>query len=73
MTMASLRLSTIEDDTPVKVSVEIPGPVYRNLAAYAEQMGPQAGKAAEPAKLIVPMIELFMKADRAFKPKRDRV
>ncbi|OYX91388.1 MAG: small protein, partial [Caulobacter sp. 35-67-4] len=32
----------------------------------------QAGKAAEPAKLIVPMVELFMKSDRAFKPKRER-
>jgi len=72
MTMANLRLSTLEDDTPVKVNLEVPGPVYRNLTAYAEQMGQQAGKAAEPARLIVPMVELFMKADRAFKPKRDR-
>jgi len=71
MIMANLRLSPLEDDTPVKVSLEVPGPVYRNLAAYAEQMGLQAGKAAEPAKLIVPMIELFMKSDRAFKPKRN--
>jgi hypothetical protein len=32
--MSKLKLSTLQDDTPVKLTVELPANVHRDLAAY---------------------------------------
>lgn len=65
--MTKLKLGPLADDKPVKVSVELPAAVHRDLVAYAEVLGRATGQAApDPAKLIVPMIERFMATDRAF-------
>ena len=65
--MTKLKLGPLADDKPVKVSVELPAPVYRDLIAYAEVLGRVSGqKATDPARLIVPMIECFMATDRGF-------
>jgi len=34
--MAKLKLSAIPDDQPVKLTVELPAAVQRNLVAYAD-------------------------------------
>ncbi|MGQ0585120.1 MAG: hypothetical protein BGN99_25255 [Alphaproteobacteria bacterium 65-37] len=65
--MSKLKLSAIEDDKPVRLTVELPATVHRDLAVYAEALGQGTGKAVvEPAKLIPPMLARFMAADRAF-------
>ncbi|MGE0231883.1 MAG: DUF2274 domain-containing protein [Flavobacteriaceae bacterium] len=65
--MTKLKLSAIEDDKPVKLSIEFPAPVHRNLLAYAEAIGRETGQPApDPAKIVAPMIERFMATDRAF-------
>ena len=65
--MTKLKLSTIEDDKPVKLTIEITAAVHRDLVAYAEAIGHEGGQAApEPTKLIAPMVERFMATDRAF-------
>ena len=65
--MTRLKLGGIEDDKPVKLTIELPAAVHRNLVAYAEAVGREGGQAApEPAKLIAPMIQRFMTTDRAF-------
>lgn len=65
--MAKLKLGAILDDKPVKVSVELPGPLHRDLLAYAEALARQTGQpAADPVKLIVPMLERFIATDRGF-------
>ena len=65
--MTKLKLGPLADDKPVKVSVDLPAAVHRDLVAYAELLGRANGQpTAEPAKLIVPMIERFMATDRAF-------
>lgn len=65
--MTKLKLGKIEDDKPVKLTIELPAAVHRNLVAYAEAIGQEGGQAApEPAKLIPPMIQRFMATDRAF-------
>lgn len=71
--MAKLKLSAIPDDRPVKVSVELPAGVHRDLVAYADVLGREAGQSiADPAKLIVPMLVRFMATDRFFaKARRD--
>ena len=71
--MTKLKLGPIDDDKPVKLTVELPAAVFRDLAAYAEVLGRITGQAVpDPSKLIVPMVERFMATDRAFaKARRD--
>jgi hypothetical protein len=64
--MSKLKLSTVQDDTPVKLTVELPANVHRDLVAYGEALGQDGGKPVEPNKLIAPMLARFMNTDRAF-------
>ena len=64
--MSKLKLVAIEDDKPVRLTVEIPAAVHRDLAMYAEALGQGAAKAVEPGRLIPPMLARFMATDRAF-------
>jgi hypothetical protein len=61
-----LKLSAIPDDKPVRLTVELPAAVHRDLMAYAEVLGRLSGQAVEPAKLVAPMLARFMSTDRAF-------
>jgi hypothetical protein len=64
--MTKLKLGAIIDEKPVRVTVELPGAVHRDLAAYAEALAKESGQPTEPAKLIAPMLARFMATDRAF-------
>ena len=66
--MPKLKLGTILDDKPVKLTIELPAALHRELAAYADlHLGRETGQAGvEPAKLIGPMLARFMETDRAF-------
>lgn len=65
--MTKLKLGPIVDDRPVKVTVELPGPLHRDLVAYAEVLARETGQpVSDPVKLIVPMLERFMATDRGF-------
>ena len=65
--MAKLKLGTIEDDKPVKLTVEMPAAVHRDLVAYAEVLRRDTGQSSiEPTKLIPAMLARFMATDRAF-------
>lgn len=65
--MTKLKLGRIGDDKPVKLTVELPAAVHRNLIAYAEAIGRESGQPApDAAKIVAPMIERFMATDRAF-------
>ena len=64
--MSKLKLAELQDDTPVKLMIELPGSVHRDLVAYAEALSGQGGRRLEPAKLVVPMLARFMNTDRAF-------
>ncbi|AHY56316.1 hypothetical protein ACVIW2_006330 [Bradyrhizobium huanghuaihaiense] len=65
--MSKLKLGTILDDKPVKIAVELPAAVHRNLLAYAEAIARESGQPApDPAKLIAPMIQRFMATDKGF-------
>lgn len=66
--MAKLKLGPLVDDKPVKVSIELPGPLYRDLVAYANLLNrqQQGHSSADPAKLIVPMLQRFIATDRGF-------
>jgi hypothetical protein len=64
--LSKLKLSAIEDDKPVRLTIELPATVHRDLVVYAEALGQGAGKAIEPSKLVPPMLARFMATDRAF-------
>jgi hypothetical protein len=65
--MSKLKLGSIEDDKPVKLTVEFPAAVHRSLVAYAEAIGRESGHPApDPAKVVPLMAERFMATDRAF-------
>jgi hypothetical protein len=65
--MAKLKLGTIEDDKPVKLAIELPAALHRDLVAYAQALSREtAQNAVDPAKLIAPMLARFIASDRAF-------
>jgi hypothetical protein len=65
--MSKLKLNAIDDDKPVRLTIDLPATVHRDLVVYAEALGQGTGKASvEPGKLIPPMLARFMATDRAF-------
>lgn len=72
--MGKLKLGPIEDERPVKLAIELPAALHRDLVAYATLLAKESGHAAEPAKLVAPMLAKFMASDRAFaKSQRMRI
>lgn len=63
--MTKLKLGPLVDDKPVKVMVELPAALHRDLTAYAALLADD-GASIEPARLIVPMLERFIATDRGF-------
>ncbi len=68
--MSKLKLGPLADDKPVRLTIELPAPVHRDLLAYAEVLGRETGQAIDPAKLVAPMLARFMATDRAFAKQR---
>ncbi|POF33947.1 DUF2274 domain-containing protein [Roseibium marinum] len=64
--MSKLKLGAIPDDKPVKLNIELPADVHRDLVAYADVLARETGQKNEPAKLIAPMLARFMATDRGF-------
>lgn len=64
--MSKLRLGPIQDEKPVKLTIDLPAAIHRDLLAYAEVLGRETGQAIDPAKLVAPMLGRFMATDRAF-------
>jgi hypothetical protein len=71
--MAKLKIEVLPDDKPVKVSLELPAQLHRDLVAYAEAVGNQSGQPiGDPIRLIVPMLTRFIRTDRAFSKSRTK-
>lgn len=69
--MSKLKLGPLADDRPVKLSVELPATVHRDLVAYAAALASETGATpVPPDKLIAPMLSRFMETDRAFRRHR---
>ena len=63
--MTKLKLGPIADDKPVKIALEVPAALHRDLTEYGRLLA-EGGAAIEPAKLIVPMLKRFIATDRGF-------
>ncbi len=72
--MAKLKLGPLADDKPVKITVELPAQLHRDLIAYAEVLARESGQpTANSIRLIVPMLERFIATDRGFaKARREK-
>jgi hypothetical protein len=65
--MAKLKLGAIADDKPVRLTVELPAALHRDLIAYGHALARETGQGAPPpSKLVAPMLARFMATDRAF-------
>jgi len=71
--MAKLLLGVLVDEKPVRLTVELPAPVHRDLIAYAALHAAENGQEqAQPERLVAPILALFMAEDREFlKAKRE--
>ena len=63
--MTKLKLGPIADDRPVKIALELPAALHRDLTDYGRLLA-EGGTPIEPAKLIAPMLERFIATDRGF-------
>ncbi|WP_142252611.1 DUF2274 domain-containing protein [Bradyrhizobium sp. UNPF46] len=65
--MTKLKIQSFEEAKPVKVTLELPASVHRDLVVYAELLARECEQPVrDPLKLIVPMLSRFMATDRAF-------
>ncbi|MBB6468599.1 hypothetical protein HNQ96_004483 [Aminobacter lissarensis] len=65
--MTKLKLGPIADDKPIKITLELPASLHRDLESYAEVLSRDSGQSAtEPIRLIVPMLQRFIATDRGF-------
>lgn len=71
--MTKLKLGPISDDKPVKLAVELPAAIHRDLLVYSKMLARETGQSiADPSKLVPPMLARFMATDRAFAKARRR-
>ena len=63
--MTKLKLGPIANDKPVRITLELPAALHRDLIEYGRLLA-EGGVPIEPAKLIVPMLERFIATDRGF-------
>jgi hypothetical protein len=69
--MTKLKLGAIAEDKPVRVALDLPAQVHRDLIAYAALLAEETGTpAVDPSKLIAPMLQRFIASDRGFAKSR---
>jgi hypothetical protein len=64
MTMPTLKLTAIDDDKPVRLTLDLPAKLHRDLVAYGRVLGGE--RPIDPVRLVAPMLERFMATDRGF-------
>ena len=66
--MTKLKIAAVLEQRPVKVTIDLPAKIDRDLRAYAELMKRESGCSIEdPVRLIIPMLRRFMATDRIFR------
>lgn len=68
--MSKLKLTSVDDEKPIRLTVTLPAALHRDLVAYAEILTRESGKTVDPAKLVAPMLEKFIASDRGFRKMR---
>jgi hypothetical protein len=69
--MTRLKLADIVEEKPVRLTIELPVQLHRELAAYGIVLnGGEANGAPPPERLIAPMIARFIATDRSYAKSR---
>ena len=69
--MTRLSLADIADEKPVRLSIEIPARLHRELLAYCAALGAGQTSGLPPPERVVPaMIERFIATDRSYARQR---
>jgi hypothetical protein len=72
--MTKLKIGSVVDEKSVKVTIELPAEIDRDLKTYADALKRESGQAInDPTKLIAPMLKRFMATDRAFRRLRANI
>ena len=65
--MTKLKIGALSDERPVKLSIELPASVHRDLLAYAKAVASESGQPiGDPGKLIAPMLAYLDVLDRSW-------
>ena len=64
--MVKLKISEVEEDRLVTLTVKLPGALHRDLIDYVEAIKCAGGKTIDPTSLVAAMLKRFMATDRAF-------
>lgn len=65
--MAKLKLGRMPDNKPLRITIELPAAVHRDLVAYTDALARETGQGTiEPAKLIGSVLARCIATDRAF-------
>jgi hypothetical protein len=65
--MTRLKLADLADEKPVRLTIELPARLHRELAAYALAVnGGDAKGAPTIERLVPPMLDRFIATDRGF-------
>lgn len=65
--MTRLKLADLADEKPMRLTLDIPARLHRDLAAYALAVNGGDPKGAPTVeRLVPPMLERFISTDRAF-------
>lgn len=72
--MTKLKLGDLAEEKPVRITIELPASIHRDLEDYGRVLAQSTGAAqpVPPVRLIAPMLERFMATDRAFRRERSR-
>jgi len=69
--MSKLRISLPVEEKPVKLRIELPTALYKDIQLYAELLAAESGSnPVEPEKLIAPMLQNFINSDKSFNKAR---
>lgn len=72
--MTRLKLADLANEKPVRVTVELSARLHRDLVAYAFAInGGEAKNAPAIERIVPPMLERFIAADRDFAKARRSV
>ncbi|CAL4869877.1 hypothetical protein MMA231_04169 (plasmid) [Asticcacaulis sp. MM231] len=72
--MTKLKLGPLADDKPIKISLDLPADVHRDLVAYGDALAKQTGQpVGDATRLIAPMLSRFMASDRGFRGTKGQV
>jgi len=66
----ALKLAGLQDDTPVKLTIELTADVHRDLVRYSAVLSETEGRPFTASQLIGPMLSRFMATDRTFLSQR---